>query len=412
MSLIVQKFGGSSVADVHKIRLCAQRAKQAHEDGRRVVVVVSAMGKTTDGLIALARDANETLPKRDLDMLLSTGEQVSAALMSMTLKSLGLSAIAFTGQQVGVSTTDSHTRARIASIDAAHLKTHLDEGKVVVVTGFQGVTRTGDITTLGRGGSDLTAVALAAALKADVCEIFTDVDGVYTTDTRIVPEARKLDRISYEQMLELASLGAKVMHPRAVLCGKNFNVPIHVRHSHRPDQGTMIVSETPEMEQIVVSGAALKSDIGRVTLAGVPNTPQTAQVIFDAVADADIFVDDIIQNETGDGLVTISFTVEHNELADAGPCAERIVESLGKGDVHIDVGLAKVSVVGVGMRSHTGVAATMFRALGAANVNIRNITTSEIKISCIIDKADGEKALRTVHDAFDLSNIAVAAAAD
>jgi aspartate kinase len=412
VSLIVQKFGGSSVADVHKIRLCAQRAKQAHEDGRRVVVVVSAMGKTTDGLIALARDANETLPKRDLDMLLSTGEQVSAALMSMTLKSLGLSAIAFTGQQVGVSTTDSHTRARIASIDAAHLKTHLDEGKVVVVTGFQGVTRTGDITTLGRGGSDLTAVALAAALKADVCEIFTDVDGVYTTDTRIVPEARKLDRISYEQMLELASLGAKVMHPRAVLCGKNFNVPIHVRHSHRPDQGTMIVSETPEMEQIVVSGAALKSDIGRVTLAGVPNTPQTAQVIFDAVADADIFVDDIIQNETGDGLVTISFTVEHNELADAGPCAERIVESLGKGDVHIDVGLAKVSVVGVGMRSHTGVAATMFRALGAANVNIRNITTSEIKISCIIDKADGEKALRTVHDAFDLSNIAVAAAAD
>lgn len=412
MSLIVQKFGGSSVADVHKIRLCAQRAKQAHEDGRRVVVVVSAMGKTTDGLIALARDANETLPKRDLDMLLSTGEQVSAALMSMTLKSLGLSAIAFTGQQVGVSTTDSHTRARIASIDAAHLKTHLDEGKVVVVTGFQGVTRTGDITTLGRGGSDLTAVALAAALKADVCEIFTDVDGVYTTDTRIVPEARKLDRISYEQMLELASLGAKVMHPRAVLCGKNFNVPIHVRHSHRPDQGTMIVSETPEMEQIVVSGAALKSDIGRVTLAGVPNTPQTAQVIFDAVADADIFVDDIIQNETGDGLVTISFTVEHNELADAGPCAERIVESLGKGDVHIDVGLAKVSVVGVGMRSHTGVAATMFRALGAANVNIRNITTSEIKISCIIDKADGEKALRTVHDAFDLSNIAVAATAD
>lgn len=412
MSLIVQKFGGSSVADVDKIRLCALRAKQAHDDGHRVVVVVSAMGKTTDGLIALARDANGTLPKRDLDMLLSTGEQVSAALMSMTLKSLGLSAIAFTGQQVGVSTTDSHTRARIASIDAAHLKTHLDEGKVVVVTGFQGVTRTGDITTLGRGGSDLTAVAIAAALKADVCEIFTDVDGVYTTDTRIVPEARKLDRISYEQMLELASLGAKVMHPRAVLCGKNFNVPIHVRHSHRPDQGTMIVSETPEMEQIVVSGAALKSDIGRVTLAGVPNTPQTAQVIFDAVADADIFVDDIIQNETGDGLVTISFTVEHNELADAGPCAERIVELLGKGDVHIDVGLAKVSVVGVGMRSHTGVAATMFRALGAANVNIRNITTSEIKISCIIDKADGEKALRTVHDAFDLSNIAVAANAD
>ncbi len=403
MGLIVQKFGGSSVAEVEKIRLCAKRARDAREAGHDVVVVVSAMGKTTDRLIELAREANPDLPKRELDMLLSTGEVLSAALMSMALQAMDLPAISFTGQQVGVSTTDSHTRARIASIDANRMRTHLDEGKVVVVAGFQGVNRTGDITTLGRGGSDLTAVALAAALKADVCEIYTDVDGVYTTDTRIVPEARKLDRISYEQMLELASLGAKVMHPRAVLCGRNFNVPIHVRHSHRPDEGTMIVAETPEMEQIVVSGAALKSDIGRVTLAGVPNTPRTAETIFRRVAEDEIFVDDIIQNEIGSGLVTISFTVEHAELADAGPCAQRIVDELGNGTVHIDVGLAKVSVVGVGMRSHTGVAATMFRALGDADVNIRNITTSEIKISCIIDKADGEKALRTVHEAFELS---------
>lgn len=409
LGLIVQKFGGSSVADVEKIRLCARRACDAREAGHAVVVVVSAMGKTTDRLIEAAREANESLPKRDLDMLLSTGEMVSSALMSMTLQAMGMPAIAFTGQQVGVSTTASHTRARIASIDTERIRRHLDEGKFVVVAGFQGVSQNGDITTLGRGGSDLTAVALAAALRADVCEIYTDVDGVYTADTRIVPNARKLERISYDQMLELASLGAKVMHPRAVLCGKYFKTPIHVRHSHRPDSGTMIVPETPEMEQNAVSGAALKADIGRVSLMNIPSDPHTAETIFRAVADADILVDDIIQNETGPGVVTISFTVEHADLADAKPVAEQIVQEFGRGEVRIDVGLAKVSVVGVGMRTHTGVAFTMFRALAETAVNIRNITTSEIKISCIIDKNDGERALRAVHDAFELSPTPVAA---
>lgn len=403
MGLIVQKFGGSSVADHEKMRRCAARVVATRDAGHEVVVVVSAMGKTTDRLIETAREANPVLPKRDLDMLLSTGEQVSSALMSMTLQSLGVPAIAFTGQQVGLSTTGTHTRARIASIDAQRIRHHLREGAIVVVAGFQGVAQTGDITTLGRGGSDLTAVALAAALGADVCEIFTDVDGVYTADTRVVPDARKLERISYDQMLEFAQMGAKVMHPRAVLCGKNFNIPIHVRHSERPDTGTMIVPETPEMEQIVVSGAALKSNIGRVTLAGVPNTPRTARIIFDAVAEADIFVDDIIQNELSDGAATISFTVDDTDLSDAGVCAHRIIEELGRGAVRIDIGLAKVSVVGVGMRTHTGVASTLFRTLAEADVKVRNITTSEIKISCIIDKADGERALRAVHDAFNLS---------
>ena len=405
VSLIVQKFGGASVADIEKIRRCAVRARDAHSAGNAVVVVVSAMGKTTDRLIELARLANPTLPKRELDMLLSTGEQASAALMSMTLQSMGLTAVAFTGQQVGVSTDAAHTRARISSIDTNRLRRHLDQDKVVVVAGFQGVTQAGDITTLGRGGSDLTAVALAAALGAAVCEIYTDVDGVYTADTRYVPNARKLDRLSYDQMLELASLGACVLHPRAVLCGKNFNIPIHVRHSHKPDEGATIVPETPEMEQIVVSGAALKSDVARVTLAGVPNTPRTAQVIFDAIAEADVFVDDIIQNELDTETITIAFTIDPAELRVAQEAAKRLLDELGGGGtVRVEKELAKVSVVGLGMRTHTGVALTMFRALGEAEIAIRNITTSEINISCIVDRDAGPRALRIVHDAFDLAS--------
>ncbi len=408
MSLIVQKFGGTSVGDIDKMRRCAERAIEARDAGHDVVVVVSAMGKTTDGLIALARTANDALPRRELDMLLATGEQASAALMSMTLQSLGRSSVAFTGQQIGLATTDAHTRARIDSIDADRIRRCLTDGRIVVVAGFQGVSRDGDITTLGRGGSDLTAVALAAALRAEVCEIFTDVDGVYTADTRVVPHARKLERISYEQMLELASLGAKVLHPRAALCGRNFNVPIHVRHAHRPDSGTMVIQETSDMEQIVVSGAALKRGVVRVSLLDAPNTAGAASHLFDRLAEADVFVDDIIQNEVGADRAAIAITVESGDADDAHRVARSVVETLGAGRVDVEHGLAKVSVVGVGMRTHTGVAATMFRALADAGINVRNVTTSEIKISCIVNNDDGERALRVVHDAFNLAGVAAA----
>ena len=403
MALIVQKFGGASVADLDKMRRCASRTRSARDAGDDVLVVVSAMGAATDRLLDLARSANPHTPRRDLDMLLSTGEQASAALLSMTLQAMGRPAVAFTGQQIGLSTDDAHTRARIASIDTGRIRAHLARGRVVVVAGFQGVTREGAITTLGRGGSDLTAVALAAALGADACEIFTDVDGVFTADTRVVAHARKLDRLSYDQMLEFASLGARVLCPRAVLCAKTFHVPIHVRHSHRPQTGTLIVPETPEMEQIVVSGAALKPDLGRVSLIDAPNAPSACAALCEELSHADIFVDDIIQTELTAGAATVAVTVDRADLDAAGDAARRVARALGGGSVRVDVGLAKVSVVGEGMRTHTGVAATMFGALGAHGVKIRNVTTSEIKISCIVDEADADRALRIVHDAFELA---------
>jgi len=405
MALIVQKFGGSSVADAEKIRRCAQRAYDARRSGNDVVVVVSAMGRTTDRLIELAQDIAPNPPKREMDQLLATGEQVTIALTAMALHALGQESVSLTGAQCGFRTDGTHTRARIVAVEEDRIRRHLRAGRVVVVAGFQGVAEDGSTTTLGRGGSDTTAVALAAALKADACEIFTDVDGVYTADPRVVPDARKLPRISHEEMLELASLGAKVMASRSILLGMKHQVPIHVRHSLLPDAGTMIVQETPDMEQDLVTGVALKPSLGRVTLTDLPNAAGIQARIFDAIAAANVLVDDIIQTQVGPERLDISFTVDHAELGDVKPVADRIVAELGRGSVKVDVGLCKVSAVGVGMRSHSGIASTMFHALASAEdgpIRIENITTSEIRISCIIPKEDGERALRAVHAAFGL----------
>ncbi|MDX2115366.1 MAG: aspartate kinase [Planctomycetota bacterium] len=408
MNIIVQKFGGSSVADAAKLRRCAERVIAERRAGASVVVVVSAMGKSTDALIALAHEVTDAPSKRELDMLLATGEQVSIALMAMTLESMGCPAVSFTGGQIGMTTDDVFTKAAILEVSADRIRRALREGRVAVVAGFQGVTPDGEITTLGRGGSDTTAVAVAAALGAARCDIFTDVDGVYTADPRLVPTARKLRTISYEAMLEMASLGAKVMHDRSVKFGAMYRVPIHVRHSQKDEQGTVICAEEQQVEKKELTGVALRQNLGRVTLTGVPDSPGVAARIFAGLAEANISVDDIIQTVTsvggraGKGEATISFTVDHGDLADIRPLVDAMLDDIGGGAARIDVGFAKVSAVGVGIRSHAETAAVMFRALADAGINIANITTSEIKISAIVEKADGERALRTVHDAFGL----------
>jgi aspartate kinase len=411
MPLIVQKFGGSSVADTDRIRRCAQRAYDARRAGNDVIVVVSAMGKTTDKLIELAGEITPSPAKREVDQLLACGEQVSIALTAIALETLGQEAISLTGAQAGILTESTHTKARIRTIDSGSsgaIRRHLDKGRVVVVAGFQGVTHDGQITTLGRGGSDTTAVALAAALHAKECEIYTDVDGIYTADPRIVPDARKLERISYEEILELASLGAKVMASRSIMFGMKYGVPIHVRHSMLPDTGTMIVPETRDMEQEEVTGVALKTNLGRVTLTNLPGGPGVQARVFAAIAEAGLVVDDIIQSEVSPDSTSVSFTVDHADLVDIRPVLDRVLRTQERGGVKVDVGLCKVSAVGVGMRSHAGVAAKMFKALaeapGAAGrgIAIQNITTSEIKISCILAKEDGEPAMRAVHQAFGL----------
>jgi aspartate kinase len=419
MALVVQKFGGSSVADPQKILHCAGRAAAAHRNGDQVVVVVSAMGDTTDDLIDLAAQITDKPSQREMDMLLTTGEQVSIALMTMALHRHGVDAVSMTGPQMGIITDESHTRARICSIDSGALEGELARGRVVVAAGFQGISRDGQLTTLGRGGSDTTAVAIAAALgvgpggkyQGGVCEIYTDVDGVYTADPRLVRNARKLDRISYEEMLELASLGAKVMHNRSVVFGQKYDVPIHVRHSARPDAGTMIVKETPDMEAITVVGCALKPELGRISLRRVPNTAGVQAGIFRHIAATGAVVDDIVQVEYGD-TASVSFTVDHQEMAEVKVAAERALQEIGRGELAIEIGLAKVSAVGVGMRSHSGVAYTMFKALGDAGIHIANITTSEIKISCIVPKEHGRRALQVVHDAFGLGQPREQGAAD
>lgn len=414
MAVIVQKYGGTSVADPDRIRSCARRAASTRGAGHDVVVVVSAMGHATDHLIDLAHSVSERPSKREMDMLMTTGEQVSIALMTMALNDLGVEAVSMTGGQAGILTDEVHSKARIRTVDAERLRRHLDRGRVIVAAGFQGITELGEITTLGRGGSDTTAVALAAALGVgqrpdDACEIYTDVDGVYTADPRKVRNAHKLDRVSYEEMLELASLGAGVMHNRAVMFGSKYDVPIHVRHSQRPDIGTMIVKESPDMETRSVVGCALTPDLGRVSIRRIPNRPGTQAIIFNRIAEANVLVDDIMQTEFGD-TCTISFTVDHSDLADVKSIALKAVEQIGVGEVAFEIGLAKVSAVGLGMRTHTGVAATMFRALGDANIHIANVTTSEIKVSCIIPKEHGQSALQLVHDAFDLATGPVSAA--
>jgi aspartate kinase len=410
MPLIVQKFGGSSVADAERIPRAAARAVAAKAAGRQVVVVVSAMGDTTDDLIELARKVCAVNgvavqpPKREMDQLLATGEQQTVALMAMAICAQGHEAISFTGGQIGLVTDDAFSKARIQSIDDGRITEQLRAGKIVIVAGFQGVTLGGDLTTLGRGGSNATLVALGAVLAADECENYTDVDGIYTADPRIVPNARKIDRISYDEMLELSGLGASVLQTRAVEFAKKYGVRIHVRNSQNDHPGTLIVAETPNMEHIVVSGAALKTDLTRVTIKRVPDRPGIAAKIFGDIAAANIVVDDIIQNVFDDQTANIGFTVERGDLHDIRPVVDQLCRELGSRTAAIYQGeLSKVSVVGVGMRTHTGVAQRMFRALADAQVNIQNITTSEIRISCIIANEDGPKALRIVHDAFDLA---------
>ncbi|MBV8781675.1 MAG: aspartate kinase [Phycisphaerae bacterium] len=408
MGLIVQKFGGTSVANAERIHRAASRAIAAKNAGNRVVVVVSAMGDTTDDLIDLAKavctfgkgEACQP-PKREMDQLLATGEQVTIALMAMAIHAQGCEAISFTGGQIGLMTDNSFSKARIQSINQHRIFDQLNSGKIVIVAGFQGVTPEGDYTTLGRGGSNATLVAVGAVLKADVCENYTDVDGIFTADPRIVPNARKIERISYDEMLELSGLGASVLQTRAVEFAKKYNVPIHVRNSQHEGNGTWIVAETPVMEHIVVSGAALKKNLIRVTIRNVPDRPGIAATIFGNIASANIVVDDIIQNVMDDNTANISFTVEDGDLADIKPVVEQLCKEL-KAVAAYQGNLAKVSVVGVGMRTHTGVAQRMFKALADAKVNIQNITTSEIKISCIISLEDGPRALKIVHDAFEL----------
>ena len=364
-------------------------------------MVLSAMGDTTDDLVAMARQLTDNPSKREMDQLLATGEQVTISLMAMALEAMGASAISFTAGQIGMVTDDAHTKARIKTIDARRIRQELDAGRIVIVAGFQGVTADGAVTTLGRGGSNVTLVALAAALKAQACENYTDVDGIFTADPRLVPGARKIDRVSYDEMLELASLGAQVLHNRAVELAKKYDVPIHVRSSLNNRKGTLIVAETESMERIVVSGVALKEKVARVTLRNVPDRPGVAARVFHTIATHRIVVDDIIQTVTDARSATISFTVEPSDLSDARKVVARISEDL-KCRATFEDHLAKVSVVGVGMRVHTGVAERMFAALAKGGINIQNITTSEIRISCLIDRDQGRRALRLVHDAFEL----------
>ncbi len=401
MGIVVMKFGGSSVVDADKIRAAARRAIATKKSGHQVVMVVSAMGDTTDDLVALARQISDTPPKREMDQLLATGEQVTISLVAMALEELGAKAISFTAGQIGMVTDDVHTKARIKRIDVRRIHEQLAHGRIVIVAGFQGVTEDGAVTTLGRGGSNVTLVAVAAALNAEMCENYTDVDGIYTADPRLVPTARKIDVVSYDEMLELASLGANVLHNRAVEFAKKYNVPIHVRSSLNNRKGTMIVAETESMERIVVSGAALKDKLARVTLWGLPNRPGMAAKVFHTIATHNIVVDDIMQTIAPGGLATVAFTVDIPDLADARKVVSKLCQELACKATFEDQ-LAKVSVVGVGMRVHTGVAEKMFSALAKAGINIQNITTSEIKVSCIIDRHQGKEALRLVHDAFEL----------
>ena len=406
MPTLVMKFGGTSVADPERIRRAARRVAEAKADGHHVAVVVSAMGHTTDELIGLAGKVAREPARRELDALMSTGEAVSAALTAMALEDQGLRARSLNAFQCAMRTDGGHGRARLEGVDADGLQRMLEQGVIPVVTGFQGIAASGDITTLGRGGSDTTAVAIAAALAVQrdggCCEIYTDVDGVHTADPRLVPDAPKLGTITYDEMLELAAMGAGVMHARAVVFGQRHGVPIHVRHSQRPEPGTMIQRETPHMESIAVIGCALKTDLGRVHLQGLPRTAGVQGLVFSAIASRGLIVDDIIQTE-GANAVDLAFTVEHGDLPEVKTAVGEVLQRLGSGRIDLEIGLAKVSAVGTGMRSHAGVASRMFQVLGDAGVPIRNITTSEIRISCLVPQEHGERSLRLVHEAFGLA---------
>jgi len=402
MALIVQKYGGTSVGDVDRIKNVARRVTEARTAGHDVVVVVSAMAGETDRLITLAHKISERPDERELDVILATGEQVSIGLLSMAIQALGFRARSFTGSQVRIQTDDAHTKARILSIDAERVRQALTDGEVAIVAGFQGVSAEEEITTLGRGGSDLTAVAMAAALSANVCEIYTDVNGVYTTDPNIVPEARKLDRISYDEMLEMASLGAKVLQTRSVEYAKNYGVPVHVRSSFNYNPGTMVVKEDAAMEKVVVSGIAYNKQEAKITVTRVADRPGIAAALFGRVAEANIVVDMIVQNISQDGFTDISFTVPRADYAKTMEIVKAVAKEMGADKVIGDDKTAKVSIVGVGMRTHSGVAARMFEALGKEKINIMMISTSEIKVSCVIEAKYAELAVRVLHEAFGL----------
>jgi len=409
MGIVVQKYGGTSVGSPERIKKVARRVIECKEAGNRVVAVVSALGDTTDKLIELAKQVTDSPPEREMDMLLSTGEQVSIALLAMAVKSLGHEVISLTGAQVGILTDNVHTKAKIMEVSSERLLKEINEGKIVIVAGFQGVTIDNEITTLGRGGSDTTAVAIAAALKADVCEIFTDVDGVYTTDPRLVPEARKLPVITYDEMLEMASLGAGVLQPRAVEFAKLNNVVLHVRSSFNYSEGTLVKGDKEvkdkniRMERdMVVTGVAYDLNTARIGLFDVPDRPGIAKKIFTALAEKNINVDMIIQGATRNCITDISFTVAEDDARKAVEVMEDVARDIGISKVTCDKNVAKVSIVGAGMITNPGVAAAMFQALADEDINIHMISTSEIKVSCIIDKNETEKAVKSIHRKFNL----------
>lgn len=402
MSLIVQKYGGTSVGSVERIKEVAKKVIDYRNQGHDMVVVVSAMSGETNRLIDLAKQLNDEPRGRELDVLLSTGEQVTIALLSMTLQQMGMPAVSYTGSQVRILTDNAHNKARITEIDDHKIRDDLKQGSVVVVAGFQGCDENGNITTLGRGGSDTTAVALAAALKADECQIYTDVDGVYTTDPRVVPEARRLDHITFEEMLEMASLGAKVLQIRSVEFASKYNVPLRVLSSFTEGGGTLIATEDPSMEQALISGIAFNRDEAKITVLGVPDHPGVASQILGPVAAQNIEVDMIIQNTGHDSTTDFTFTVHRNDYKSALKILEQTAEKLGAREVNGDDHIAKISVVGVGMRSHAGIASTMFTALANENINIEMISTSEIKISVVVNEKYLELGVRALHKAFNL----------
>lgn len=403
MNLAVQKYGGTSVGDIVRIKEVAKKIVRAKEKVKNLVVVVSAMAGETNKLLDLAHQLNDMPDERELDLLLSSGERVSTALVVMAIQSLGYRAKSFTGRQVGIHTDSAYTKARIKWIDTDSIHKALDEGKIAVVAGFQGIDEHQNVTTLGRGGSDTTAVALAAALNADICEIYTDVDGVYTADPNIVASARKIDKISYDEMLELASLGAKVLQTRSVEFAKKYGVPVVVKSSFHEGEGTLVTKEDADMERVVVSGVAYSRDQAKITLTKVVDKPGIAAKIFGEIAKANIVIDMIIQNISEGGLTDISFTVIKADAKKAMNIVRGVAKEVGAEEVKLDEEIAKVSIVGVGMRSHSGVAAKMFQTLANENINIMMISTSEIKISCVIDGKYTELAVRALHDAFELS---------
>lgn len=402
MSLIVQKYGGSSVANPDRIKRVASRVAGYVKKGHSLVVVVSALGDTTDELLELADQISKNPSRRELDMLMSTGEQISVALLAMALHELGCDAISFTGYQVGIKTDSTHTKARILDISSKRISDEIAKKKVVIVAGFQGTDVNQNITTLGRGGSDLTAVALAKALDADTCEIYTDVDGIYTTDPRLVKGAGKISKISYEEMLELASSGAQVMQPRSIEVAGKYDIPLHVRSSFSYDEGTWIVKEDESMEDVLIRGVSVSKNEAKLTVSGVPNKPGIAGRIFRTLADQGINVDVIIQNIGQSAATDISFTVPRNEADAAVASLQKIAAKNGIRAVTKDPNIAKVSVVGIGMRSHAGVAAQMFEILGQNKINIEMISTSEIKISAVVKLADADKSVKILHKEFGL----------